>query len=277
MARRCGCASDSCSCIVVAGDGMAVTGSGSERNPYVVTSLVANIETGIDVQSNSTNIILDAHQLDFRGSAVTVTPGADKAVVTVTVPDPVTGAIIPPGTIWMFGSTDAPAGWLMCDGAELQISAYGNLFAAIGTNFGGDGITTFNVPNMMDRFPIGASGSRPINGEPGGDTTTGIAVANLPPHTHGINHNHGPKNTASAGNHMHELEMSGGTGSGSTVRRGTSEMSPGVGAIHSNGAHVHSLDLGNYIGDTSSTQGASGTPLDIMPPWHALAFIIKST
>src|SRR5215510_6720819 len=158
MARRCGCASDSCSCFVLAGDGMTVTGAGSQGNPYVVTSNVSDIETGIDVRYNNVAVINDVHQLDFRGSAVNITPGADKAVVTVTVPDPTTGAIIPVGSIWMFGMSNMPAGWLLCDGrTNLLIADYNALWGVIGNNFGGNGTTTFGVPNLTDRFPVGIS------------------------------------------------------------------------------------------------------------------------
>jgi len=270
MARRCGCASDSCSCVIVAGDGMTVAGAGSERNPYVVTSNVVDIETGIDVQINNANVAVDVHRLDFRGSAVSVTPGVDEAVVTVTVPDVTTGVIIPTGTIWMFGSSNPPDGWLLCDGAIYTIATHPELFAVIGTNFGGDGTSNFAVPNMLDRFPVGASATKPI----GTAAAKALAVANLPPHTHAITHDHGPKNTNSAGNHTHEIELSNNDGTAGSVRRGTSTVQVGPGPVRSDGAHIHSVNLGNFVG-TSGVTG-TGTPVDVMPPWRSLAFVIKA-
>ncbi|MGY6214998.1 tail fiber protein [Methylolobus aquaticus] len=63
-------------------------------------------------------------------------------------------AVFPVGAIMMRAVNNAPAGWLMCDGAELGRAAYPALFAAIGEAFGGgDGSTTFNVPDLRDRFP----------------------------------------------------------------------------------------------------------------------------
>ena len=276
MARRCGCASDSCSCTVVAGEGMTVTGAGSDRNPYVVTSNLTDIETGFDVQYNNVDVVRDVHRLDFRGSAVHVSSGADEAVVTVTVPDPTTGAIIPTGCVWMFGMSNMPAGWLLCDGRNnLLITDYPNLYAAIGNRFGGDGVTTFGVPNLIDRFPVGSSPSKPI-GAVGGSSVKAIAVANLPPHTHAIDHNHQARNTSSAGTHDHNVRMSPNPGTGATAARGTTAYTDTTGPVENDGAHVHSLDLGNYVGNTSSTLNATGAPLDVTPSFQSLAFGIKT-
>jgi len=261
---------------VVAGDGMTITGAGSDRNPYVVTSNVSSIETGIDIQYNNTTVIQDVHRLDFRGTAVSIAPGTDEAVVTVTVPDPTTGIVIPTGCVFMFGMSNLPSGWLLCDGTLKSITTYPNLFAAIGTNFGGDGTSTFGVPNLMDRFPIGSSVTKPINGVSGGSTTKAIGVANLPPHAHTMNHDHPAVNTSSGGNHDHPIALSDATGTGATVRRGTGQSTDGEGPIKVSGTHLHSVDVPSYVGNTGTTVSAAGTPLDIMPPWLALAFGIKT-
>ncbi len=61
------------------------------------------------------------------------------------------------GVIQMYGGTTPPIGWLICDGSAVSRSAYSQLFAAIGTNWGvGDGSTTFNLPDLRGRTPIGA-------------------------------------------------------------------------------------------------------------------------
>lgn len=279
MARRCGCASETCACVVTSGTGIVVTGTGIPTNPYVVTSTQADVETGIDVQEEGSDVVRDVHGLDFRGSAVTVTPGPDKAVVSIVVPDPTTGIIIPTGTIWMFGMTVMPSGWLLCDGrTDLSVTTYANLFAAIGTNFGGDGVTTFGVPNMTDHMPIGISGTKPINGASnhGGSETKALQVGHLPPHVHPINHNHPAKNTTSDGSHDHELQLSMSEGSGPSMRKGGDNFNVQRTGIHFDGQHNHSIDLGNFVGNTSGTNGANATPFNIMPPWQALAFGIKT-
>lgn len=61
------------------------------------------------------------------------------------------------GTVVMFAGSTAPSGWFFCFGAAISRSAFSDLFAAIGTTYGvGDGSTTFNVPQMVDRVPISA-------------------------------------------------------------------------------------------------------------------------
>lgn len=65
--------------------------------------------------------------------------------------------IIMPGTILPFAGTTVPAGYLACDGAAISRSTYKDLFNIIGTTWGtGDGSTTFNLPSLVDRYPIGA-------------------------------------------------------------------------------------------------------------------------
>jgi microcystin-dependent protein len=60
------------------------------------------------------------------------------------------------GTIKLFAGNYAPKGWHFCHGQQLSIQSYQALFAVIGTQFGGDGRTTFMLPNLQLRVPIGA-------------------------------------------------------------------------------------------------------------------------
>lgn len=277
MTRRCGCASDECSCVVVAGDGIIVTGAGSPRNPYLVTSTVAEIETGFDVQYNNVDVIKDVHQIDFRGTAVQVTPGTDEIVVTVNQPDPVSGYTVPTGAMWMFGGGTAPNGWLLCDGTTYLITAQPALFAVISNRFGGDGTTNFKVPDLRDRFPLGASTSRPIDPTTGhgGSPTQTLGAANMPPHTHDISHGHGSAGTSDAGNHDHNIQGSDSAGSNNqTVARGTGTWFLRAGPIQGAGVHSHSVAIPNFYGGSGSA--GSGGAFDIMPPWLAVGFIIKA-
>ena len=73
------------------------------------------------------------------------------------------GASVPTGTLFIYGGSVAPDGWLLCDGSAISRSTYAELFSVIGTSYGvGDGSTTFNIPDMRDRFVQGASTSNPI-------------------------------------------------------------------------------------------------------------------
>src|SRR6185437_11373610 len=95
------------------------------------------------------------------------------------------GGVTPTGQITWFGSATVPIGWLVCDGAAIDRVVYSALFSIIGTNFGpGDGISTFNIPNLIGMFPLGA-GVLPV-GATGGNSSVTLAVTNLPAHTHSI-------------------------------------------------------------------------------------------
>ena len=60
---------------------------------------------------------------------------------------------VPPGTIVAFAGTAAPEGWLLCNGSAVSRTTYASLFGAVGINFGGgDGIATFNLPDLRGRF-----------------------------------------------------------------------------------------------------------------------------
>lgn len=66
--------------------------------------------------------------------------------------------LVPTGTILAFGGVTIPSGWLLCNGAGVSRSTFSNLFAKIGTTYGmGDGSTTFNIPDLRDRYIIGAN------------------------------------------------------------------------------------------------------------------------
>lgn len=79
-------------------------------------------------------------------------------------PDTIQASIsqVPTGSITMYSSSAAPSGWLNCDGTAVSRTTYINLFAVTSTTYGvGDGSTTFNVPDLRSRFPLGYSVSAP--------------------------------------------------------------------------------------------------------------------
>jgi len=92
------------------------------------------------------------------------------------------------GEIRMFAGNFAPAGWLFCDGQPLPISENDVLFTLIGTTYGGDGESVFNLPNLQSRVPIhqgvGSSGTTYILGEFGGVESVTLTTQQLPIHTH---------------------------------------------------------------------------------------------
>jgi microcystin-dependent protein len=89
------------------------------------------------------------------------------------------------GDVKVTARTTPPAGWLLCDGRPVSRDTYAALFDAISTTYGaGDGATTFNLPNLVDRVPLGASGTR-APGTVGGEETHALALAEIPLHDHG--------------------------------------------------------------------------------------------
>ena len=87
------------------------------------------------------------------------------------------------GEIRMFAGNFAPAGWMFCDGSLLPISENETLFNLIGTTYGGDGQSTFALPDLRGRVPIHV-GSGHTLGERGGEQAHTLSIAELPTHTH---------------------------------------------------------------------------------------------
>lgn len=92
------------------------------------------------------------------------------------------------GEIRMFGGNYAPEGWLLCDGREVPIADYQVLFTLIGTTYGGDGTSTFAVPDLRGRVPINdgqAPGLSPYTlGQRGGAEAVTLTTAEYPSHSH---------------------------------------------------------------------------------------------
>ena len=90
----------------------------------------------------------------------------------------------------MFGGNFAPRNWSFCDGQLLAINTHSALFSILGTTFGGDGRTTFGLPDLRGRVPMhpgNGPGLTPRRlGEKTGTETNTLLTANLPPHNHNV-------------------------------------------------------------------------------------------
>jgi microcystin-dependent protein len=87
------------------------------------------------------------------------------------------------GEIRMFAGNFAPAGWMFCEGQLLPISEYETLFQLIGTTYGGDGQSTFALPDLRGRIPV-HMGSGFILAETGGAEEITLTVSQIPAHSH---------------------------------------------------------------------------------------------
>jgi microcystin-dependent protein len=215
------------------------------------------------------------------------------------------------GEIAMWGSTAAPTGWALCNGAAVSRTTYAKLFERIGITYGpGDGVNTFNLPNFNNRFAIG-SGSDYNNGTTGGYQDS-VVVA----HSHSLANVTVTGTTSEAGTHQHGLtdpghthpyidryhpESSGflnnkvvtnkflwpggkwngnlGSGDGdsdnigSLTYPGVTEKSATGATISSAGLHSHTINASLSSGSTA-TVGESGVKKNL-PPFLAIAYIIK--
>ena len=87
------------------------------------------------------------------------------------------------GEIRMFAGNFAPAGWMFCEGQLLPISEYETLFNLIGTTYGGDGQSTFALPDLRGRIPLHFGNGFTL-AETGGVETVTLTVSQIPSHSH---------------------------------------------------------------------------------------------
>ncbi len=102
------------------------------------------------------------------------------------------------GEIRTFSFNFAPKGWVLCNGQTFPINQNQALFALLGTTYGGNGQTTFQLPNLQSRVPMHL-GAGFVQGASGGSETTTLTLSNLPSHTHALNAFNGGATTQNPG------------------------------------------------------------------------------
>jgi microcystin-dependent protein len=166
---------------------------------------------------------------------------------------------MPPGLVSPYaGATGSvPSGWLLCNGQAVSRTAYSALYAIVGTAYGsGDGSTTFNVPNLKGRVPVGLDDTQTefdTRGETGGSKTHTLTTAQLPSHSHTI-----PA-------HKHD------------INRATTQAASGTGGgyeVDGAGATAYT-ETENAPADTTGNTGG-GDPHNILQPYLVLNYIIKT-
>lgn len=88
--------------------------------------------------------------------------------------------------IRIVGFTFAPRGWAFCDGQILEINQNQSLYSLLGTTYGGDGRTTFALPDLRGRTPIHV-GAGHLQGQSGGEETHALTIGEMPAHDHAVN------------------------------------------------------------------------------------------
>jgi microcystin-dependent protein len=156
------------------------------------------------------------------------------------------------GTIDMVGFGFAPRDWATCDGQLLAISTNTALFSLIGTTYGGDGRTTFQLPDLRGRVPIGRGSGPGLSnynwGQTGGTETVTLSTQQIPSH-----------------NHSFAVNTAGGT-SNSPVNNFLASNSEGIKHYSgSGGSSANNSSIGNTGGSQAHTN---------MQPYLALYFVI---
>lgn len=149
---------------------------------------------------------------------------------------------VPAGSIFPFGGTTIPTDFLECDGAAVSRASYPDLFTAIGTTWGaGNGTTTFNLPDLRGRTPIGVGTGTGLTartlGGTGGTETHTLSTAEMPAHSH---------------NYALTDNTGGGADTNPAKGNGNNPVVIGVSSTGSTSAHAN------------------------MQPWAATKFIIKT-
>lgn len=90
------------------------------------------------------------------------------------------------GEMQMVAFDYAPSGWALCDGKELKISDYPDLYKLLGNKYGGNGTTTFALPNLKGQFPLGMGGAIAL-GKSGGVAEVTLTEDQMPKHSHAYN------------------------------------------------------------------------------------------
>jgi microcystin-dependent protein len=157
--------------------------------------------------------------------------------------------------IRMFAGNFAPTGWALCNGQLLPISQNTALFALLGTNFGGNGTSTFGLPNLQGSVPMafgnGAGLTPRVIGETGGETGVTLLQTQMPQHSHAA-----------------QASTSGGTDSPASAAWGESKLGKTP-------MNVYAASGSNVTMNPAALSTAGGNlPHNNLPPYLGLTFII---
>jgi microcystin-dependent protein len=158
------------------------------------------------------------------------------------------------GEIRMFAGTFPPRNWLFCNGQTLAIAQNTAFFSILGTTYGGNGQTTFAVPNLQGRVPVGTGTGPGLSnvqlGQVAGTETNSLTVANLPAHSHTMNASADATSAgAPAGNSL-----------GANARGGITPFAPGA---------TNQVPMGSTTGSVGSS-----SPVNNMQPYLGMNYII---
>ena len=189
-------------------------------------------------------------------------------------------------SIQIFAGNFAPRGWAFCDGALLSISQYSALFSLLGTTYGGDGRTTFALPDLRGRAAIGprhGPGLSSYNlGQRGGVETVTLNQLQIPSHTHTAIVNAGAasisgtvsatmktNDSADTDSSDNTFLSNNGGGDGFAAAAGSTTLNPGAIEVDASGLSVNMAGLSVTNSPTGGSQYHENRP-----PYLAINYII---
>lgn len=171
-----------------------------------------------------------------------------------------TGTLSPTGAVIPFAGSIAPTGWLLCQGQLVNRETYANLFLVLGVTYGaGDGSTTFSLPDLRSRIPIGDGTGSGLRGRTRG-TAGGNEDSTLPSHGHGAS-------ADGAGQHSHGLPLHDRAAPVSGGLMVQAYFGAAGQTSFDAGYHGHGINIGASGGSAADTN---------MPPYLVLAYLIKT-
>ena len=166
--------------------------------------------------------------------------------------------------IRMFAGNFNPRGWVFCNGALLSIAQNTAFFSLLGTTYGGNGQTTFGVPDLRGRVAVGSQFSQGPGlpayqlGEMAGSNTTTLLLANLPAHSHQVTGNITPRALADLGN-QESPENNFPAGSATKPYNGSADV-----------------DMQPIAINLPTTTAGSNSSMSLMQPYLGMNYIICS-